>query len=278
MNILAFMAIGAVLSNAAWFGMRSTLSRPRFVRTNYRGRWLCAVGGVPMVTGAMATAAGYLLVRGGGQFGRAGWATVVVAIGFAALGLLDDLLGTTQRRGFRGHLRALTEGTVTTGLVKLVGGVAVAAVAAAVWNGDDSAVGFGRDAVLVALAANVGNLFDRAPGRCIKVAGLGLALAAAVAATPAMLQWPAVVVGAAIGLLIADLGEQLMLGDTGSNVLGGTVGLALVVSGSGAVRWWALMLMIGLNGAAEVVSFSKVIDRVGVLRRLDRAGRRGDPA
>ena len=43
-------------------------------------------------------------------------------LGFGFIGLLDDLVGATSTKGFKGHLGALRHGNVTTGLVKLVWG------------------------------------------------------------------------------------------------------------------------------------------------------------
>ena len=54
----------------------------------------------------------------------------VAAVGFGLFGLLDDLAGSTARRGFRGHVGALRQGELTTGLLKLVGGGLVAVVVA----------------------------------------------------------------------------------------------------------------------------------------------------
>ena len=82
------------------------------------------------------------------------------------------------------------------------------------------------------------------------------------------------VVGAALGLLLDDLHERLMLGDAGSNVLGAVLGLGVVVACGTATRDIALVAVALLNGAGELVSFSRVIDAVAPLRALDRAGRR----
>ena len=82
------------------------------------------------------------------------------------------------------------------------------------------------------------------------------------------------VVGAAAGLLPADLGERLMLGDTGANLLGAVLGLAVVLETSRPVRTVVLIVLIVLNLASERVSFSAVIDRTPGLRQLDRLGRR----
>ena len=97
------------------------------------------------------------------------------------------------------------------------------------------------DAALVALAANLGNLLDRAPDARSRSACWptsrspwrpgrtgGLALAP--------------VVGAAVGCSPADLGERLMLGDTGANLLGAVLGLAVVLETSRRVRTVVLVV------------------------------------
>src|SRR3546814_6842638 len=106
----------------------------------------------------------------------------------------------------RGHFAAALRGRVTTGFVKLGGGAAVALVLAATFDGDRP-LRVLVDGALIALAANMGNLLDRAPGRTIKwgiVAYLPLAVVAGTAAAGVAL---AVVVGAAAVLLVGDLRE-----------------------------------------------------------------------
>ena len=100
--------------------------------------------------------------------------------------------------GFRGHLRALAHGRLTSGMIKLLGGAAVALVLAA-------APGFVTwqrlfaDAVLIALAANLANLLDRAPGRVIKYSLLAYAPLAFVAGAGPVGVAAAPVMGAAPG-------------------------------------------------------------------------------
>jgi UDP-N-acetylmuramyl pentapeptide phosphotransferase/UDP-N-acetylglucosamine-1-phosphate transferase len=129
------------------------------------------------------------------------------------------------------------------------------------------------DGALVALAANLGNAFDRAPGRTIKVslvAWAALAFAAGGGAAGVAL---APVMGAALGLLPGDLGERLMLGDAGANALGAALGLAAVLTlGPGARLILAAALLV-LNVAADVISFSQVIRKTPALDRLDQLGR-----
>ena len=130
------------------------------------------------------------------------------------------------------------------------------------------------DALLVALAANLANLFDRAPGRVLKVGGLCAIVLGAAATMDRDLAGVAVAIGASLALLPADLGEQLMLGDTGANPLGAALALGLVLVAPFGVRVAALLVVVAMNLASEVVSFSAVIDAVPPLRWIDRAGRR----
>jgi UDP-GlcNAc:undecaprenyl-phosphate/decaprenyl-phosphate GlcNAc-1-phosphate transferase len=211
-------------------------------------------------------------------------------LGFSLLGLIDDLGASGSSRGFKGHVASILRGRPSTGALKLVGGGLVALVVASQCNGAlarqvSSAATFTEkaanvgwlllNAVLIALSANVGNLFDRAPGRTIKVSTLcftGVAIGAVVAGNWIPLAPVAVVLGAALGLLIDDLREHVMLGDTGANVLGAVVAIAVVASASATIRVLVLLLVVALNGAAELVSFSRVIERTSPLRAADRAG------
>ncbi|HEY8547231.1 MAG TPA: hypothetical protein VIL36_19355, partial [Acidimicrobiales bacterium] len=197
---------------------------------------------------------------------------VPVAVGFALLGLLDDLGGEGQSGGFKGHLAELARGRMTTGGAKLFGGAALGLVVAAPFSRDDL-LQVVADGALVALSANLANLFDRRPGRVVKVSLLaGVVLVVAVGPEP-QLAGVALALGAGAGLLVPDLREQLMLGDAGSNVLGAVLGLGVLVTCSTGVRVGVLVVVLALNLVSEVVSFSKVIDRVAPLRALDQLGR-----
>ncbi|HEX2562344.1 MAG TPA: hypothetical protein VHK25_00425, partial [Acidimicrobiales bacterium] len=116
-------------------------------------------------------------------------------------------------------------------------------------------------------------LFDRAPGRTTKVALLALALLVVAAGAEPVLAGVALVVGAGGGLLAADLGERLMLGDAGANVLGAALGLGVVLACAPGTRTVVLVAVALLNLVSERVSFSRVIAAVPPLRAADRFGR-----
>ncbi|MFO7280434.1 MAG: hypothetical protein C0P77_008515 [Thermoanaerobacterales bacterium] len=276
--VVAAFLVGAVLAAVLWAMTAPAFGAPVFGRENVRGRIVPTAAGVLVALVVVAAdAAVAVAVAAGAEPDAAAVAglrlATPAALGFAVLGLLDDLGGAGESGGFRGHLRALGRGRLTTGSVKLFGGAAVAVVAV---HAARPSTGVGRllaDGALVALAANLGNLLDRAPGRTTKVALLALvALVVAVGAEPE-LAGVALVVGAGAGLLPADLGERLMLGDAGANVLGAVLGLGVVVTCGPTARTAVLVVVALLNLVSEQVSFSRVIAAVPPLRALDRWGR-----
>lgn len=277
-SLLAAVVVGYLAARLTWLATRPVFALPALARRNYRGRVLPTATGIVLplaavlVEGGRAVAGSFGVGDGPGSFLRA--LVLLAALGFGVLGLVDDLAGDVgDDRGFRGHLRALAGGRVTTGALKLLGGGVVALLVVAPIVGESP----GRllaDAALVALCANLANLLDRAPGRTVKV-GLGAFVLLAVAAErTGALSGTAVVVGAALGLLLDDLHERLMLGDAGSNALGAVLGLGVVAACGPAGRDIALVGVGALNLAGELVSFSRVIDAVPPLRAVDRAGRR----
>ena len=242
---------------------------PAWTRTNHRGEPLTLLEGPAVAAGAALAA-----VASPGLPGRARAALLAAAAGAAAFGGYDDLAGSGDRRGFRGHLGALAHGELTTGAAKLGGIGATGLAASAVLGGGP--VDTLLNAGLIAGGANLVNLFDLRPGRASKVtvASGGLLAAAAPASAPLA----AVPVGAALALLGEDLGERAMLGDAGANALGALLGTAAAAGLPRAARIALLTGIIGLTAASEVVSFTKVIERTPPLRWLDMLGRRPVPA
>lgn len=277
MIVVAAFAAGVLLAVALWRLTTGAFAVPVFERENYRSRRLPTAVGVLVALVVLAVDAGVAVAVAAGAEpdtdAVVGLRLVTVAaMGFGLLGLLDDLGGAGESGGFRGHLRSLAAGRLTTGGVKLFGGAAVAVVVVAVIEPDS----LGRllaDGGLVALAANLGNLFDRAPGRTTKMSLLAFLVLVLGAGAEPELAGVALAVGAGAGLLPADLGERLMLGDAGANVLGASLGLGVVLACSPTTRTVALVVVAALNLVSERVSFSKVIAAVPPLHAADRWGR-----
>jgi UDP-N-acetylmuramyl pentapeptide phosphotransferase/UDP-N-acetylglucosamine-1-phosphate transferase len=263
---------GGLVAVALWAALRPVFAAPVLVRRNWRDREVPTGAGIVIVLAVVIVEAVRVVYDGGLRTdnGLMRLAVVVTVVGLGLLGTVDDLLGDASARGFRGHLAALRARRLTTGLVKLGGGAAVALIACAIFTS-----GRGQllaDGAMVALAANLGNLLDRAPGRAIK-ASLVAFLVLATAASAEQLAAVAVVIGAGMGLLVPDVRERLMLGDAGANPLGGALGIGVVAACTPTTRLVVLGVVAALNVAAEMVSFSRVIDAVPPLRAADRWGR-----
>jgi UDP-GlcNAc:undecaprenyl-phosphate/decaprenyl-phosphate GlcNAc-1-phosphate transferase len=231
-------------------------------RTNHRGEPVTLLEGPAVAVGAILGA----LAQATLGPTRPGAAMALAGAGAAAFGGYDDLAGSGDRRGFRGHLGALRHGEVTTGAAKL-GGIGVTGLASAAMAGGSPA-DVVINAGLVAGGANLLNLFDLRPGRAIKVA---VASGALVASGGSLTPLPPL--AAALTLLPEDLAERAMLGDCGANALGAMLGAAA----TGLPRPARIALLAGITGltaASEKVSFTKVIERTPALRWLDLLGRR----
>ncbi len=274
--VLAFV-VGVLAVRFLRVAAGDVLAAPALTRRNYRDRVVPTAGGIFLVLAVVAVEAlravlGALGVGDVDGLTLARSEVLFAVVGFGFLGLVDDVAAVGAERGFRGHLGALGRGRITTGLLKLAGGAAVAIVLVAT-PGFKSGRSLLVDAMLIALAANLGNLLDRAPGRTIKYGLLGyvpIAIALGGGVTGIAV---APVMGAAFGLLGDDLHERLMLGDTGANVIGAVLGLGLVLGTGESTRVGVLIFLAVMNLAAELLSFSRVIERVPPLRAFDRLGR-----
>lgn len=210
----------------------------RWQRSNFRGASPSLLAG-PAVSVATAVASSSLPPA------------AFVTLACAGLGLYDDLAGDSHARGLRGHVAALREGRITTGMVKLVGLVAAGAVTSLLERRRPDEVVV--DTLLVAGTANLVNLFDLRPGRALKVvvlAGVPLSTRSGAAAAS---------VGAALALLPADLAEDAMIGDCGANALGASLGWSFAHAFGARGRLAALTCVVGLTLASERVSFTDVI-------------------
>jgi UDP-N-acetylmuramyl pentapeptide phosphotransferase/UDP-N-acetylglucosamine-1-phosphate transferase len=265
-------AAAARLALAAAERARDVPAAAPWRRSNYAGRPVTLLGGPALAAAASATA-----VLGAPPGARAAAAVVGAVSGL--VGGYDDVAGArpdqARDKGLAGHLRALREGRVSAGAVK-VAGIGAAAATAALLTAAAGAPRRGAlvDGVLttglVAGTANLVNLLDLRPGRAGKAAALA---AAAGLGGPAggLVAGP---LGATLAVLPADLGERVMLGDCGANALGALVGLRWAAVPSRGRRAVLLATVTALTLASEKVSFTTVIEATPGLRELDRLGRR----
>jgi hypothetical protein len=271
------VAVGALVgAGVALAVMRARLGAPSpaLVRINVAGREVPAVLGDSVIAGGLAGVVAVAFGAAAGwndaELGRTGIATAVLLIALGGAGRFDDLRGDEKARGFRGHLRAARAGTITGGLIKIVaGGIAGLVAGALVADG----VSIVLTGMVVALAANLFNLLDRAPGR----AGKLWLLVAAPLFVVASNEWAAAAagtLGALIAILPADLAARGMLGDAGANPLGAVWGVGLATALSPVGIGVAIAVLALLNLASERWSFSRAIERTPMLRAFDQLGRK----
>ena len=242
-------------------------------RENYRGRMLPVPLGIVIVPAALIALIPVMLLARLTDLDvfpdNLGFAVVFVP-GIALLGLIDDVL-SGEGRGWRGHGRDVLGGALSTGLLKAGGTLGLALLVASSLPGSDA--DFLLATAVLVLATNAFNLLDLRPGRSVKayiVLGLGLTLATqntAALAGLGIFTAPVLVAG------WLDLREKAMLGDTGSNAIGGLAGLWIVLTLDTDGQVLALLILLGLNLFGEFRSISKVIERVPGLRHLDSIGR-----
>ena len=268
------IAISLFLLPAGARGLRDA----GLVRRNYRGALLAFPLGAVLATAALVALAPLAFLNDRADLdllepGLRQWLPYLLGIAF--LGFLDDALGQGEAaqtpRGWRGHWAALRGGSLSTGAIKAVGALALAAYVVSGRGLEDWR--YLADVVLLILTTNLFNLLDLRPGRAEKglaLLGAGLCLGAW---TFAPLELLGIFVGPVIVGAWLTLGEKAMLGDTGSNLLGAIAGVWLLTTLGPDARLIALAAVLALTIYGEIRSISATIDSVPPLRWLDSLGR-----
>jgi UDP-GlcNAc:undecaprenyl-phosphate/decaprenyl-phosphate GlcNAc-1-phosphate transferase len=268
------IAISLFLVPAGARGLRDA----GLVRENYRGALLAFPLGAVLATVALVTLAPLAFLNDRADLdllepALRQWLPYLLGIAF--LGFLDDALGRGEAaatpRGWRGHWAALRAGSLSTGAIKAVGALALAAYVVS-GRGLES-WRYLADVALLVLSTNLGNLLDLRPGRAEKA----LALLAVGLCLGAWTLEPLELLGIFAGPVLVGawltLGERAMLGDTGSNLVGAMAGVWLLTTLDGDGRLVALAVVLALTIYGELRSISQTIDSVPPLRWLDSLGR-----
>jgi UDP-GlcNAc:undecaprenyl-phosphate GlcNAc-1-phosphate transferase len=297
----------AVVMLATWIvpavsvaALAPLLGRSSWVRPNYRGRAVFLGLGVvwaPWTLGVLLLPLAASVSQPLETLDLGNKLQVVPILVVFAFGLVDDLLGSGEHRGFGGHLRSLVKGHITTGTLKLAG-IGLAAVWASLvlakatgerWSSAEGMARIAAGALLIAGAANLLNLLDLRPGRALKgylflvVLACGTMLAVGLVDVRSHSGvWLNVVlvaialVGPVVAVWRYDLSERGMLGDAGANPAGAVIGVVL----ASTLPLWAIILsalvVLALNLISERVSFSQVIAANEVLSWFDGLGRARD--
>ncbi len=247
-------------------------------RENYRGAVLAFPLGAVIATSALVALAPLAFLDDRADLDLLDpdlrrWITYVIGVAF--LGFLDDSLGrgaaVDAPRGWRGHAAALRSGRLSTGAIKAIGALALAAYVVSGTGRQSGA--YLADVALLILATNLFNLIDLRGGRAEKslvLLGAGLCIGAW---TLGPIELMGIFAGPVIVGAWFTLGERAMLGDTGSNLVGAVAGVWLLTTLDQSGRLIALALIALITVYGEFRSISAAISSIPPLRLLDSLGR-----
>ena len=247
-------------------------------RENYRGAVLAFPLGAVIATSALVALAPLAFLDDRADLDLLDpdlrrWITYVIGVAF--LGFLDDSLGrgaaADAPRGWRGHAAALRSGRLSTGAIKAIGALALAAYVVSGTGRQSGA--YLADVALLILATNLFNLIDLRGGRAEKslvLLGAGLCIGAW---TLGPIELMGIFAGPVIVGAWFTLGERAMLGDTGSNLVGAVAGVWLLTTLDQSGRLIALALIALITVYGEFRSISAAISSIPPLRLLDSLGR-----
>ena len=185
-------------------------------------------------------------------------------------GALDDLIGNRSVSGLKGHFKSLLKGELTTGGFKALFGGFVGLVVSVCISND--IVDIIVNTLIIALSTNLMNLFDLRPGRAIK-AYLVIMIPIYITLTGYIKALPLLILPNVLAYFNTDLKARGMMGDTGSNVLGISIGVLMAFGYGIKVRLAWLVFLILMHLITEKFSLTKIIEKNKVLKFIDDLGR-----
>ena len=185
-------------------------------------------------------------------------------------GALDDLIGNRNVSGLKGHFKSLFKGELTTGGFKaLFGGFVGLVVSVCI---SSSIVDIIVNTLIIALSTNLMNLFDLRPGRAIK-AYVVIMIPIYITLTGYIKSLPLLILPNVLAYFNTDLKARGMMGDTGSNVLGISIGVLMAFGYGIKVRVAWLVFLVLMHLITEKFSLTKIIEKNKVLKFIDDLGR-----
>jgi UDP-N-acetylmuramyl pentapeptide phosphotransferase/UDP-N-acetylglucosamine-1-phosphate transferase len=239
--------------------------KAKLQRVNFKGQNIPAGYGFVISTSAIPV---YLMMAVASVISRDAWSYIVAILGFGLLGLADDIYGTREAGGFKGHFSLLLKGRVTTGIIKVFAGGILSLLLGLIIAGYHP-IAVIVNGLLIALSANTLNLLDLRPGRAVSFFWLGLIIL--ILAFPKsifqVMLLPVII--PCLYLTILDRSAKVMLGDAGSNVLGAVLGVSFAMAAGSPCKITIIILLICIHVYAEKYSISRLIESNRILRRID---------
>lgn len=266
--VLAAFIAGILVEGIVLHFIISMLRETNAVRKNYLNIDIPVSAGISFPFTLIIV---YILLALPGWYDSSYHLFILAAVAISFLGFIDDMLGQRDALGFKGHFGALFKGRLTTGGLKALGGGMLAFFIAFSLKGSWPEIIL--NTFIIALAANLMNLFDLRPGRAVKAYLLFLLVIIIIALGRVEWMLIAPLTGAVFYYAKDDLKAGVMMGDAGSNVLGMALGYFSVISLSLPVRLGVLVFLLGIHLYTEKYSLTTTIENNQLLKRLDDLGR-----
>jgi UDP-N-acetylmuramyl pentapeptide phosphotransferase/UDP-N-acetylglucosamine-1-phosphate transferase len=281
LRYLLILVISYILAASVFPSLLKLFNDAGLTKPNYRGIKTPATGGVLfMVMIPVITTMG-MLFRVGSFTTQNCFLFMFVLVAMGFMGFFDDQLGVHEVKGFKGHFQLLFgEQKLTSGAFKAIFGAIIALVFSfgtmefirggwPIWT-------FLINFLLVASATNTINLFDLRPGRAGKAYLFGFIVVLSFSGGNFLIYTSLFlpILAIMIYYLPFDLQGKVMMGDSGSNLLGASLGIMMAWMLSDVSKIVALVILLALQLIAEKFSFSEIIEEYRILRYLDELGRR----
>ena len=247
--------------------MKNLLKSMGLLKKNYKNELIPAAAGIIFVIAGAIIWTVYLFFDIGQFYINQSFIFLTIIIGLT--GFVDDLAGSKDSQGFKGHFQQLLSGNLTSGAFKAF--IAFITILFVIISEENNFFDIFINTALILLMTNFLNLLDLRPGRSLKFFILFSLLLITITPTLYIYYLPLFII--LVPYIYYELKGKVMLGDTGSNALG-------VILGYGFSHWdniylkAFLVLFIGLlTILSEKYSFTGYIAGNKYLYWLDMLGR-----
>jgi UDP-N-acetylmuramyl pentapeptide phosphotransferase/UDP-N-acetylglucosamine-1-phosphate transferase len=233
-----------------------------FTKKNYRGDLIPKSSGIVLLLNIISGAIFYFIL-----YPRIYYTSLISLILVGIVGLLDDIFGD-ETKGFKNHFRKLFKGEITTGFLKATF-IFLISTFVVISGSPQVKITSLLDILIITLFSNFFNLLDLRPSRAIKVYLIFIII---LAKNFRVFSELIPLISAVIVIIPSDFKGRAMLGDTGSNILGFSIGLLTVQVCNDFSKIIILFFLILFHLFCEKYSLTEVIDKNKFLRYIDKLG------
>lgn len=196
------------------------------------------------------------------------WTFLLVIV---LIGTIDDIYGDQYIKGIHNHLKSFFRAKITTGFIKAItGGLIAIMLAIRIGNNIFEYI---AHFFLILFMINTINIFDLRPGRALKLFFFLTLLLILINTSFLTDNFSLVVISVLLVVFYYDLRGKIMIGDSGSNLIGLHLGIWYSIFAPIYVEWSLILFLLVLHIYTEKYSLTKLIEKNRYLLRIDSWGR-----